>query len=129
MAELVEDREEKDRDEKDLDEDACLTMEEWKEVLGDDKKERYNDDWEDDRKEKSPHRDTFVREILEELEYACEEENDEEACAELEEMLAEFEEREGECDKERDEEDHDDDESDEDDEWDEDESDEDNSEE
>ena len=106
MAELVEDREEnyRDRDEKDLDEDACLTMEEWKEVLGDDKEEKDERDWEDDRKEKSPHRDTFVREIIEELEYACEEENDEEACAELEEMFAEFEEREGECDKERDDE-------------------------
>jgi hypothetical protein len=98
-------------------------MEEWKEVLGDDKKERYNDDWDDekiciredengvihydcgdDRKEKGPHRDAFVREIIEELEYACEEENDEEACAGLEEMFAEFEEREGECDKERDDE-------------------------
>ena len=106
MAELVEDREEnyRDRDEKDLDEGACLTMEEWKEVLGDDKEEKDERDWEDDRKEKSPHRDTFVREIIEELEYACEEENDEEACAELEEMFAEFEEREGECDKERDDE-------------------------
>ena len=106
MAELVEDREEndRDRDEKDLDEDACLTMEEWKEVLGDDKEEKDERDWEDDRKEKSPHRDTFVREIIEELEYACEEENDEEACAELEELFAEFEEREGECDKERDDE-------------------------
>ena len=125
MAELVEDREEnyRDRDEKDLDEGACLTMDEWKEVLGDDKKERYNDDWDDekiciredengvihydcgnDRKEKGPHRDAFVREMLAELEYACEEENNEEACAELEEMFAEFEEREGECDKERDDE-------------------------
>ena len=160
MAELVEDREEKDRDrdEKDWDEDACLTMEEWREVLGDDKKERYNDDWDDgkiciredengvihydcgyDRKEKGPHRDAFVRVMLEELEYACEEENDEEACAELEEIVAEFEEREGECNKERDdEEENDGDESDEDDELDEndedesddgDESDEDNSEE
>ena len=115
MAELVEDREEKDRDrdEKDLDEDACLTMEEWKEVLGDDKEEKDEREWDDGRKEKSPHRDTFVRELMEELEYACEEENDEEACAELEEMFAEFEEREGECDKERD------DEEERDDEWDE----------
>jgi len=129
MAELVEDREEKDRDEKDLDEDACLTMEEWKEVLGDDKKEK-DERGEDDRKEKSPHRDTFVREIIEELEYACEEENDEEACAELEEMFAEFEEREGECDKERDdEEDESEQEESEEDETDEDESNEEDSEE
>jgi hypothetical protein len=131
-------------------------MEEWKEILGDDKKERYNGDWEDeeiciredengvihydcgdDRKEKGPHRDAFVRAMLEELEYACEEENNEEACAELEEIVAEFEEREGECNKERDDEEEND-ESNEDDEWEEndedesddgDESDEDNSEE
>ena len=132
MAELVEDREEKDwdREEKDWDENACLTMEEWKEVLGDDKEEKDERDRDDDRKEKSPHRDNFVREILEELEYACDEENDEEACAELEEMLAEFEEREGECDKERDdEEDESEQEESEDDETDEDESNEDESEE
>ena len=151
-----EERNEEDREEKDWDEDACLTMEEWREVLGDDKKERYNDDWDDekiciredengvihydcgdDRKEKGPHRDAFVRVMLAELEYACEEENNEEACAELEEIVAEFEEREGECNKERDDEEEND-ESNEDDEWDEndedesddgDESDEDNSEE
>jgi len=148
-----------DRDEKDFDEDACLTMEEWKKVFADDKKEGYGEhDWDDEkiciredengvihydcgeeRKEKGPHRDAFVRAMLEELEYACEEENNEEACAELEEIVAEFEEREGECNKERDdEEENNDGESDEDDEWDEndedesddgDESDEDNSEE
>ena len=132
MAELVEDREEKDwdREEKDWDENACLTMEEWKEVLGDDKEEKDKREWDDDRKEKSPHRDTFVRELMEELEYACEEENDEEACAELEEMFAEFEEREGECDKERDdEEDESEQEESDDDETDEDESNEEDSEE
>ena len=145
--------------ERDWNEDSCLTMEEWKKIFADDKKEGYDEhDWDDekiciredengvihydcgdDRKEKGPHRDAFVRVMLEELEYACEEENDEEACAELEEIVAEFEEREGECNKERDdEEENDGDESDEDDEWDEndedesddgDDSDEDNSEE
>ena len=145
--------------ERDWNEDSCLTMEEWKKIFADDKKEGYDEhDWDDekiciredengvihydcgdDRKEKGPHRDAFVRVMLEELEYACEEENNEEACAELEEIVAEFEEREGECNKERDdEEENDGDESDEDDEWDEndedesddgDDSDEDNSEE
>ena len=136
ITEMMDDRKENDwndnwdRDEKDWDEDACLTMEEWKEVLGDDKEEKDERDRDDDRKEKSPHRDNFVREILEELEYACDEENDEEACAELEEMLAEFEEREGECDKERDdEEDESEQEESEDDETDEDESNEEDSEE
>ena len=64
------------------------------------------------------------------------EENDEEACAELEEIVAEFEEREGECNKERDEEENDEsnedderDENDEDESDDGDDSDEDNSEE
>ena len=135
IAEMMDDREEKDwgaawdREEKDWDEDACLTMGEWKKVFADDKKEKDERDREDDRKDRGPHRDVFVREMLEELEHACEEENDEEACAELEEMVAEFEEREGgECDKERDDEeddasDEEDNESDEDDEWDEDESD------
>ena len=135
IAEMMDDREEKnwddawDREEKDWDEDACLTMGEWKKVFADDKKEKDERDREDARKDKGPHRDAFVREMLEELEHACEEENDEEACAELEEMVAEFEEREGgECDKERDddeddESDEEDNESDEDDEWDEDESD------
>ena len=132
IAEMMDDREEKnwddawDREEKDWDEDACLTMGEWKKVFADDKKEKDERDRADDRKKRGPHRDAFVREMLEELEYACEEENDEEACTELEEMVAEFEEREGgECDKERDddESDEEDTESDEDDEWDEDESD------
>jgi hypothetical protein len=105
MAELAEDREENDwdRKEKDWDDKACLTKEEWKEVFGGkDRKEGYDRD--DDSKERGPHRDAFVREVLEELEYACEEEGDEEACTELEEMIAEFEEREGECDEERDDE-------------------------
>ena len=117
--------------ERDWNKDACLTMEEWKKIFngGKDRKDGYDKD--DDRKERVPHRDAFVREMLEELEYACEEEGNEEACAELEEMIAEFEEREGDCDKERDDDESDeednhedeDDESDEDDEWDEDESD------
>ena len=103
MAELAEDREENDwdRKEKDWDDKACLTKEEWKEVFGGkDRKDGYDRD--EDHKERGPHRDAFVRIMLEELEYACEEENDEEACAELEEMIAEFEERDGDCDKERD---------------------------
>jgi len=103
MAELAEDREENDwdRKEKDWDDKACLTKEEWKEVFGGkDRKDGYDRD--EDHKERGPHRDAFVRVMLEELEYACEEENDEEACAELEEMIAEFEERDGDCDKERD---------------------------
>ena len=130
IAEMMNDREEKDwddawdREEKDWDEDACLTMGEWKKVFADDKKEKDERDREDDRKERGPHRDVFVREMLEELEHACEEEGNEEACAELEAMVAEFEEREGECDKERD--DEEDEESDEEENWEEeDESDED----
>jgi hypothetical protein len=116
--------------ERDWNKDACLTMEEWKKIFngGKDRKDGYDKD--DDRKERVPHRDAFVREMLEELEYACEEEGNEEACAELEEMIAEFEKREGDCDKERDDDESDednhedeDDESDEDDEWDENESD------
>ena len=118
--------------ERDWNEDSCLTMEEWKKIFAADKREKDERDRGDDRKERGPHRDAFVREMLEELEYACEEEGNEEACAELEEMIAEFEEREGDCDKERDDDDEsdeednhedEDDESDEDDEWDEDESD------
>ncbi len=115
--------------ERDWNEDSCLTMEEWKKIFAADKREKDERDREDDRKERGPHRDAFVREMLEELEHACEEEGNEEACAELEEMIAQFEEREGECDKERDDdedeseqEDESDEES-EDDEWDEDESD------
>jgi hypothetical protein len=109
--------------ERDWNEDSCLTMEEWKKIFNDGKDRKEGYDRDDDRKERGPHRDAFVREILEELEYACEEEGDEEACAELEEMIAEFEEREGDCDKERDDEEdeanEEEDESDEDDEWDE----------
>ena len=74
---------------------------------------------EDDRKEKGPHRDAFVREIMEELGNACEEGNEEE-CVELEEMFAEVEEKEGGCDKERDDEEKD--ESEDEEEWQEDES-------
>ena len=111
--------------ERDWNEDSCLTMEEWKKIFNDGKDNRKGDhDRDDDRKERGPHRDAFVREMLEELEYACEEEGNEEACAELEEVIAEFEEREGECDKERD--DEEDEESDEEENWEEeDESDED----
>ena len=117
--------------ERDWNEDSCLTMEEWKKIFNGGKDRKDGHDRDDNRKERVPHRDAFVREMLEELEYACEEEGNEEACAELEEMIAEFEEREGDCDKERDDDESDeednhedeDDESDEDDEWDEDESD------
>jgi len=117
--------------ERDWNEDSCLTMEEWKKIFNGGKDRKDGHDRDEDRKERVPHRDAFVREMLEELEYACEEEGNEEACAELEEMIAEFEEREGDCDKERDDDESDeednhedeDDESDEDDEWDEDESD------
>ena len=113
--------------ERDWNKDSCLTMEEWKKIFNGGKDRKEGHDRDDDRKERVPHRDAFVREMLEELEYACEEEGNEEACAELEEMIAEFEEREGDCDKERDDDESDeednhedeDDESDEDDEWDE----------
>ena len=93
-------------EEKEFGEEACLTMEEWKEVIDEDKKE--NEDRKDDenRKKQGPHRDAFVREIMEELGNACEEGN-EEACVELEEMFAEVEEKEGSCDKERDDEEKD----------------------
>ena len=114
--------------ERDWNEDSCLTMKEWKKIFNDGKDRKDGYDRDDDRKERSPHRDAFVREMLEELEYACEEEGNEEACAELEEVIAEFEEREGECDKERD--DEEDEESDEEENWEEeDESDEDESDE
>ena len=106
-------------EEKEFGEEACLTMEEWKEVIDEDKKE--NEDRKDDenRKKQGPHRDAFVREIMEELGNACEEGN-EEACVELEEMFAEVEEKEGSCDKERDDEEKD--ESEDEEEWEEDES-------
>ena len=120
-------------EEKEFDEETCLTMEEWKEILDDDK-EKDEREREDDRKEKGPHRDAFVREMIEELEIACEEEGNEEACEEFEAMMVhieEIEEKEGGCDKERDDEE---DESDEEEDWDEEDeseedSDEDNSEE
>ena len=94
-------------EEKEFDEEACLTMEEWKEILDDDKEEKDEREREDDRKEKGPHRDAFVREMIEELEIACEEEGNEEACEEFEAMMThieEIEEKEGGCDKEREEE-------------------------
>ena len=113
IAEMMDDRKEKDwdqgwdkgwdREEKDWDDDACLTMEEWKKIFGDDKDDRKDDrKGDDDRKKRAPHRDVFVREIIEDLEIACNE-NDEEACEELEELITKLEnderEREEECDK------------------------------
>ena len=108
-------------EEKEFDEEACLTMEEWKEVIDEDKKEDEDRKDDENRKNQGPHRDAFVREIMEELGNACEEGN-EEACVELEEMFAEVEEKEGGCDKERDDEEKD--ESEDEEEWEEDESDE-----
>ena len=119
IAEMMDDRKEKDwdqgwdRKEKDWDADACLTMEEWKKIFDDDKDDRKDDrKGDDDRKKRGPHRDVFVREIIEDLEIACNE-NDEEACEELEAMLAELEEKEGSCDKERDDDESDEEEQDE----------------
>ena len=134
IAVMMDDRKEKDwdqgwdkgwdREEKDWDDDACLTMEEWKKIFDDDKDDRKDDrKGDDDRKKRGPHRDVFVREIIEDLEIACNE-NDEEACEELEAMLAELEEKEGSCDKERDDDEHDEDDERDDDESDEEEQDE-----
>ena len=129
IAEMMDDRKEKDwdqgwdRKEKDWDADACLTMEEWKKIFGDDKDDRKDDrKGDDDRKKRGPHRDVFVREIIEDLEIACNE-DDEEACEELEELITKLEndeqEREKECnerdDDESDEEDQDEDDSEDDD--------------
>ena len=127
IAEMMDDRKEKDwdqgwdkgwdREEKDWDDEACLTMEEWKKIFGDDKDDRKDDrKGDDDRKKRGPHRDVFVREIIEDLEIACNE-DDEEACEELEELITKLEndeqEREKECnerdDDESDEEDQDED--------------------
>ena len=138
IAVMMDDRKEKDwdqgwdkgwdREEKDWDDDACLTMEEWKKIFDDDKDDRKDDrKGDDDRKKRGPHRDVFVREIIEDLEIACNE-NDEEACEELEAMLAELEEKEGSCDKERDDDEHDEDDERDDDESDEEDQDEDDSE-
>ena len=131
IAVMMDDRKEKDwdqgwdkgwdREEKDWDDEACLTMEEWKKIFGDDKDDRKDDrKGDDDRKKRAPHRDVFVREIIEDLEIACNE-DDEEACEELEELITKLEndeqEREKECnerdDDESDEEDQDDSEDDE----------------
>ena len=123
IAVMMDDRKEKDwdqgwdkgwdREEKDWDDEACLTMEEWKKIFDDDKDDRKDDrKGDDDRKKRGPHRDVFVREIIEDLEIACNE-NDEEACEELEAMLAELEEKEGSCDKERDDDESDEEEQDE----------------
>jgi len=125
IAVMMDDRKEKDwdqgwdkgwdREEKDWDDDACLTMEEWKKIFDGDKDDRKDDRKGDDvRKNRGPHRDVFVREIIEDLEIACNE-NDEEACEELEAMLAELEEKEGSCDKERDDDESDEEDQDEDD--------------
>ena len=100
-----ENEEVREDEEKEFDEETCLTMEEWKEILDDDKEE--DKQWDNDRKEKGPHRDAFVREMMEELEIVCEEEGNEEACENFEAMIAhmeEVEEKEGSCDKEREEE-------------------------
>ncbi|MCH2619854.1 MAG: hypothetical protein MKZ83_05840, partial [Candidatus Poseidoniia archaeon] len=107
-----------DREEKDWDDEACLTMEEWKKIFDDDKDDRKDDrKGDDDRKKRGPHRDVFVREIIEDLEIACNE-NDEEACEELEELITKLEndeqEREKEC-NERDDDESDEEEQDEDD--------------
>ena len=129
IAVMMDDRKEKDwdqgwdkgwdREEKDWDDEACLTMEEWKKIFGDDKDDRKDDrKGDDDRKKRGPHRDVFVREIIEDLEIACNE-DDEEACEELEELITKLEndeqEREKECnerdDDESDEEDQDEDDS------------------
>ena len=110
-----ENEEVREDEEKEFDEEACLTMEEWKEILDDDKEEDKRE-WDNDRKEKGPHRDAFVREMIEELEIACEEEGNEEACEEFEAMMThieEIEEKEGGCDKEREEEESDESEDDE----------------
>ena len=111
IAVMMDDRKEKDwdqgwdkgwdREEKDWDDEACLTMEEWKKIFGDDKDDRKDDrKGDDDRKKRGPHRDVFVREIIEDLEIACNE-DDEEACEELEELITKLEndeqEREKEC--------------------------------
>ena len=113
IAVMMDDRKEKDwdqgwdkgwdREEKDWDDDACLTMEEWKKIFDGDKDDRKDDRKGDDvRKNRGPHRDVFVREIIEDLEIACDE-DDEEACEELEELITKLEnderEREEECDK------------------------------
>ena len=103
-----------------------MTEEDWDMIM--EKMEvLWEDEREDDRKEKGPHRDAIVREMLADFEAACEEGN-EEACEDLEVMLSELEEREGGCDKER-EEDESNEEEDREDESEEDESEEDDSEE
>ena len=101
-----------------------MTEEDWDMIM--EKMEvLWEDEREDDRKEKGPHRDAIVREMLADFEAACEEGN-EEACEDLEVMLSELEEREGGCDKER-EEDESNEEEDREDESEEDESEEDDS--
>ena len=72
-----------------------MTKEDWNMVM-EKMKIFWEDEKGDDRKEQGPHRDAIVREMLAELEAACDEGN-EEACAELEEIITEFEEREGEA--------------------------------
>ena len=72
-----------------------MTEEDWNMIM-EKMKVFWEDEKEDDRKERGPHRDAIVREMLAELETACDDGN-EEACAELEEIITEFEEREGEA--------------------------------
>ena len=104
-----------------------MTEEDW-DMIMEKMRVLWEDEREDDRKEKGPHRDAIVREMLADFEAACEEGN-EEACEDLEVMLSELEEREGGCDKEREEEDESNEEEDREDESEEDDSNEDESEE
>lgn len=76
-----------------------MTEEDW-DMIMEKMKVFWEDEKEDDRKERGPHRDAIVRELLAELKTACDEGN-EEACEGLEVMLTELEERD-ECDDVRD---------------------------
>ena len=94
-----EEREKHDKDE------ACLTMEEWKERFGKDKEGRDKENRERDDDEEWEE----IRARMAELGKACDE-GDEEACEKLEEWITELEnderEREEECDEHDDEEDN-----------------------
>ena len=94
-----EEREEHDKDE------ACLTIEEWKERFGRDKEGRDKEYRERDDDEEWEE----IRAMMAELGEACDK-GDEEACDELEELITELEnderEREEECDEHDDEEDN-----------------------
>ena len=105
MANMADKRKDGDwgKDRKEWIKDACLTLEEWREILVDNKdkiKDHVKDEFANDR---DNHRDAFIREMLKELKQACEEENDEEACAQFEEIVANLEERKEDCDEEKDE--------------------------